>query len=52
MFVYKLIAAGTVEEKIQALQKKKGDLAKAVLDAEGALAGGMDTRDLQAIFAQ
>ncbi|MFL6708604.1 MAG: SNF2-related protein [Massilia sp.] len=52
VFVYKLIAQGTVEEKIQAMQKKKGDLAKAVLDAEGGLAGGMDARDLQAIFAQ
>ncbi|MDQ2799746.1 MAG: DEAD/DEAH box helicase, partial [Armatimonadota bacterium] len=32
VFVYKLICTGTVEEKIQAMQQRKADLAKAVLE--------------------
>jgi superfamily II DNA or RNA helicase len=52
VFVYKLIAQGTLEEKIQEMQKKKGELASAVIDAKGALASGIDAADLQAIFAQ
>ena len=51
VFVYKLIAQGTVEEKIQAMQKRKGNLANAVLDGEGGLDKGLDAGDLQAIFA-
>ena len=38
MFVYRLIAAGTLEEKIQQLQRAKAGLADAVLadgDAQG-----------------
>ncbi len=35
VFVYKLIAAGTVEERILELQARKGRLAAATLDAEG-----------------
>ncbi|MDN4059803.1 DEAD/DEAH box helicase [Massilia sp. YIM B02769] len=52
VFVYKLIARGTLEEKIQTLQRRKGELAAAVLDAEGGLAPGLGAEDLQAIFAQ
>jgi len=52
VFVYKLIARGTLEEKIQALQRRKGELADAVLDAEGGLAPALGAEDLQAIFAQ
>ncbi len=37
VFVYKLIAAGTVEERIVELQDKKGRLAAATLDARGAV---------------
>lgn len=39
MFVYKLIARGTVEEKIQHLQKEKSDLAAGVLDGRQAGTG-------------
>ena len=51
VFVYKLIARGTLEEKIQELQRRKGDLANAVLDAEAGAAPVIGPEDLQAIFA-
>jgi SNF2 family DNA or RNA helicase len=51
VFVYKLIAKGTLEEKIQLLQQKKSDLANSVL-AEGEQHKLVLTQeDLQAIFA-
>ena len=51
VFVYKMIARGSVEEKIQQLQQAKANLAK------GLLAGGSQSQlqlsedDLQALFA-
>ena len=51
VFVYKLIARGTLEENIQELQRRKGELADAVLDAGGGLAPTLGAEDLQAIFA-
>ncbi|AIY43454.1 Superfamily II DNA/RNA helicase [Collimonas arenae] len=53
VFVYKLIAKGTVEESIQLLQQKKADLAQAMLSPEGDEAQniGLTQDDLQAIFA-
>ncbi|QRX83681.1 DEAD/DEAH box helicase [Glaciimonas sp. PAMC28666] len=51
VFVYKLIAKGTVEEKIQALQGKKAALAEAILGTTGeALNLKLTAEDLQAIF--
>ncbi|TFW10812.1 DEAD/DEAH box helicase [Massilia arenosa] len=51
VFVYKLIAKGTLEEKIQLLQQKKSELAQSVL-AEGEQHKLVLTQeDLQAIFA-
>ncbi|MCW8277146.1 DEAD/DEAH box helicase [Pseudomonas sp. PCH199] len=51
VFVYKLIARGTVEEKIQALQQEKAALAVAVL--EGGTTGGwkLEQSDIEALFA-
>jgi superfamily II DNA or RNA helicase len=51
VFVYKLIARGTVEEKIQALQLEKAVLAEAVL--EGGATGGLklEQSDIEALFA-
>lgn len=51
VFVYKLIARGTVEEKIQALQLEKAALAGAVL--EGGATGGwkLEQSDIEALFA-
>ena len=51
VFVYKMIARGTVEEKIQALQQEKAALAGAVL--EGGTTGGwkLEQTEIEALFA-
>ncbi|WHS57140.1 MULTISPECIES: DEAD/DEAH box helicase [Pseudomonas] len=51
VFVYKLIARGTVEEKIQALQEDKAALAGSLLD--GGAKGGwkLEQSDIEALFA-
>ena len=51
VFVYKMIAKGTVEEKIQTLQQEKAALAGAVL--EGGTTGGwkLEQGDIEALFA-
>jgi SNF2 family DNA or RNA helicase len=51
VFVYKLIARGTLEEKIQEMQRRKGALADALLAPESRLAGGLGADDLQAILS-
>ena len=51
MFVYKLIAKGTLEEKIQLLQQKKSDLAQSILADGEAHKMALTQEDLQAIFA-
>jgi non-specific serine/threonine protein kinase len=51
VFVYRLIARGSVEEKIQQLQKAKAELARGLL--EGAVQGEwrMDEEEIAALFA-
>jgi superfamily II DNA or RNA helicase len=51
VFVYKLICAGTVEEKIQALQQRKAELARAVLEGGDAASLKFDEADLADLFA-
>jgi superfamily II DNA or RNA helicase len=52
VFVYRLICAGTVEEKIQAMQSRKAELARAVLEEGGATTQlRFDEADLAALFA-
>ena len=51
VFVYKLICADTVEEKIQALQQRKADLAHSLLDGGNVDALRLDEADLQDLFA-
>ena len=51
VFVYKLICAGTVEEKIQALQQRKADLAHAVLEGGSTQALRFDDSDVAELFA-
>lgn len=51
VFVYKLIAKGTLEEKIQVLQQKKAALAQAMLNAGEGRSAAITQEDLQAIFA-
>jgi superfamily II DNA or RNA helicase len=51
VFVYKLIAKGTLEEKIQQLQQKKSELANSILAEGEAQKMALTQEDLQAIFA-
>ncbi len=51
VFVYKLICKGTVEEKIQALQQRKADLAAAVLEGGSTQSLRFDEADLAELFA-
>jgi len=50
VFVYRLVAAGTVEERILALQDSKRALMDAAL-GDGAAAGGLTKEDLLALLA-
>jgi SNF2 family DNA or RNA helicase len=49
VFVYKLIARGTVEEKIQLLQREKAALAAGILEGAGA-DWQLDDADIDALF--
>jgi len=51
VFVYKLIAAGSVEEKIVGMQEKKAALANAILSDDAAGAAKFSADDLEALFA-
>ncbi len=52
VFVSRLICAGTVEENIQALQARKVELARAVLEGGGASTRlELDEADLAQLFA-
>ncbi|MEC5160154.1 superfamily II DNA or RNA helicase [Janthinobacterium sp. CG_S6] len=51
VFVYKLIAKGTLEEKIQLLQQKKSELAQSILAEGEAQKMALTQEDLQQIFA-
>ncbi|HQV73266.1 MAG: DEAD/DEAH box helicase [Dokdonella sp.] len=51
VFVYKLICTGTVEEKIQALQLRKAELAAAVLEGGSTQSLRFDEDDLAELFA-
>lgn len=50
VFVYRLIAKGTLEEKIQEMQLKKSDLARAILDQGEIASVQLTAEDLQGIF--
>lgn len=51
VFVYKMIARGTVEEKIQRLQQEKSALASGVLDGRTAGDWRLESEDINALFA-
>ncbi len=51
VFVYKLIAAGTVEEKILELQSRKADLADRLFTTAGASTIDLRAEDLSELFA-
>ncbi|MGE5712953.1 MAG: SNF2-related protein [Betaproteobacteria bacterium] len=50
VFVYKLIALGTVEERILELQERKRALAGVVFDPKSGGAAGFDQADLELLF--
>jgi SNF2 family DNA or RNA helicase len=51
VFVYKLIAAGTVEERMVELQERKRAIADALFDPERAGTAGFEAADLDRLFA-
>lgn len=51
VFVYKLIAADTVEDRILELQQRKADLANIALSGEGDLAG-LEVDDVEFLFGE
>ncbi len=50
--VYRLIARGSVEEKILALSAKKRQLVEQVLASEGAALKGLTRKDIDALFSE
>jgi SNF2 family DNA or RNA helicase len=50
VFVYKLLIAGSVEEKIVALQSTKAALAEGILGGETVAAGPVSEEDIEALF--
>jgi SNF2 family DNA or RNA helicase len=52
VMVYRLVASGTIEEKVMALQERKRDLFARVLDDDGgALSGVLTAEDIRGLFA-
>jgi superfamily II DNA or RNA helicase len=51
VMVYRLIAAGTIEEKVLALQARKAELFSSVLDSGGVFSGSLDADDIRGLFA-
>lgn len=51
VFAYRLIAQGTVEEKIQALQKEKVELAEAIVSANESVLSRLSIDDLRSLLA-
>ncbi|MDO9225102.1 MAG: DEAD/DEAH box helicase [Pseudomonadota bacterium] len=51
VFVYKLVAAGSIEERIVALQEKKAALAEGVLSEDAAAMSKFGEEDLRALLA-
>ncbi|MDY0248986.1 MAG: DEAD/DEAH box helicase [Pseudomonas sp.] len=51
VFVYKLIARGSVEEKIQQLQRHKAELASSILDGGASVSSRLDDATLTALLA-
>jgi superfamily II DNA or RNA helicase len=50
VFVYRLVAAGTVEEKMDELKARKRALADSLFDRDGRIASTLTEEDVQALF--
>jgi len=51
VFVHRLVASGTIEEKMAVLKEKKRSLADSIFDPDGAPTLAMTEDDLEALFA-
>jgi SNF2 family DNA or RNA helicase len=51
VFAYRLIARGTVEEKVLELQKTKRDLAAAIIGADNSLIRNLHSDDLELLLS-
>ena len=51
VMVYRLIAAGTIEEKVMALKARKAELFTSVIDSDGAFGSALSAEDIRALFA-
>jgi SNF2 family DNA or RNA helicase len=49
--VYRLIASGTIEEKVMALKARKQELFSSVIDSDGAFSSALSADDIRALFA-
>jgi SNF2 family DNA or RNA helicase len=50
VMVYRLVAEGTIEEKVVALQERKRDLFARVVDADGAMGAPMSADDIRGLL--
>jgi len=50
VMVYRLVATGTIEDKVVALQQRKRDLFTAVVDGDGAATGALTADDIRALL--
>ena len=50
VMVYRLIASGTIEEKVMALKARKAELFSSVIDSEGAFSSALSAEDIRALF--
>jgi len=51
VFVYRLIAAGSIEERIAELQERKAMLAESILEGGGSAGPRFSEEDVQALLA-
>jgi SNF2 family DNA or RNA helicase len=51
VMVYRLIASGTIEEKVMALKARKAELFSSVVDSDGAFSTALSADDIRALFA-
>ena len=48
--VYRMVSAGTIEEKVVELAARKADLYRSVLDADGQLSTALTAEDIAALL--
>ena len=51
VFVYKLVTAGTIEEKMEQMKASKRQLAESLFDAEGVPTLAMTEADIETLFS-